>query len=197
MQSVFPIAYFGSISYFKKLVDSGNIAFEVFETFPRHSFRNHCSILCPNGILDLTVPVLKPSGSRTMTKDILIDYSMDWQKKHWKSIVSSYASSPYFDHYGMEIEAILSKKHFSLIDLNRETHEKISAWLDLNLPFTETKDYLKGYEQDFRNFFKNREESGEYSYQQVFNSKDNFIPDLSILDAIMNLGPMARKLLIA
>jgi hypothetical protein len=36
----------------------------------------------------------------------------------------------------------------------------------------------------------------EHEYQQVFVSKENFVPDLSILDAIFNLGPMARKLLI-
>jgi hypothetical protein len=194
MLELFPIAYFGSIHYYKKLLDSKNVAFEIWETYPKHSSRNHCNILSPNGILELIVPLKKPSKSKTITKDVLIDYSTDWQKKHWRSFVSAYSSSPYFDHYGIEIEAIIFEKHKNLIELNQKTHEKICAWLDLPLPFKTTDEYLKEGIIDFRNEFKTRNESDNYFYQQVFTDKSNFVQDLSVLDAIFNLGPMARKI---
>jgi hypothetical protein len=197
MLSVFPIAYFGSISYFQQLVLEQDVAFEIFETYPKHSTRNHCKILSPNGVLDLIVPLKKPAGSKTATKDVLIDYSTDWQKKHWKSFESAYSSSPYFDHYGMEVKELILEKHESLMALNKLVHERICSWLDLDVPFTCTTDFAKEGIIDFRSSFKTRNEASNYHYQQVFSSKKEFIPDLSMLDAIFNLGPMARKLIIS
>lgn len=195
MQSVFPIAYFGSIAYYKELVSAENPIFEQWETYPKHSLRNHCEILTPNGVLDLIVPLRKVNGSKTITKDVRVDYTTDWTKKHWRTFVSGYSSSPYFDHYGMEIEEILNQKHEFLIDLSQLVHEKINIWLDLKVPFQLTDNFEKENIQDFRNAFKTRKLQAEYKYQQVFALKENFVPDLSILDAIFNLGPMARKLL--
>lgn len=196
MQEVYPISYFGSIDYYKKLTASKHVAFEIWETYPKHSARNHCKILSPNGILELIVPLKKPNSSKTITKDVLIDYTMDWQKKQWKSIITAYSSSPYFDHYGMEVEEIIFSKHSHLVNLAKEIHTKICSWLSLDFPFEETKSYQKEGIIDFRNEFKNRNLINDYAYQQVFSTKANFIPDLSILDAIFNLGPMARKIII-
>ena len=194
MPAVFPITYFGSIAYYRKLVEAKEPQFEQWETFPRRSIRNHCSILCPNGILDLTVPVTKPNGSRSITKEIGVDYSTDWQKKHWKTLQTSYSSSPYFDHYGREIEEIIFHDWKLLIDLNEAIHKHINNWLDLGLSFELTEAFEKAPREDYRTFFTERNTHQDYSYQQVFTSKEDFIPDLSILDAIFNLGPMARKL---
>lgn len=196
MLSVFPIAYFGSIAYYQHLVQAENPVFEQWETYPKHSLRNHCEILTPNGVLDLIVPLRKVNGSKTITKDVRVDYTTDWTKKHWRTFVSGYSSSPYFDHYGMEIEAVLNQKHDFLIDLSELIHEKINSWLDLDIPYKLTSEFEKENIHDFRNAFKHRKLESDYSYQQVFVSKADFVTDLSILDAIFNLGPMARKILI-
>lgn len=198
MKSIFPIAYFGSISYYQHLTnintnEISRIVFEQFETFPKKSIRNHCSILSPDGILNLTVPLNKPNGSKTITKDIKIDYSTDWQKKHWRSFVTAYSSSPFFDHYSSEIYEIIFKKWTHLIDLNQVIHHKINDWLSLNLSFNLTIDFLRPEnESDFR--CTNFELLNHEKYQQVFASNKEFYPNLSVLDAIFNLGPMARKL---
>ena len=171
MPAVFPIAYFGSITYYKKLTQAGKCYFEQWETFPRRSIRNHCSILCPNGILDLTVPVIKPNGSRSITKEIKVDYSTDWQKKHWRTLQTSYSSSPYFDHYSREIEEIIFQDWKLLMDLNQAIHTKINTWLDLGCSFQLTQSFQKEFPEDFRNYFTQRNTQEDYTYQQVFSCK--------------------------
>jgi hypothetical protein len=195
MTTIFPIAYFAPISYFQKLLIAEKVRFEIWESYPKHSSRNHCKILSPNGVLELIVPLKKPSKSKTITKDVLIDYSTDWQKKHWRSFISAYSSAPYFDHYGIEIEEIIFQNHKTLVALNQEIHERVCGWLGINIPFIETEDYLKSGIIDYRNDFKQRNEMATDFYQQVFTDKSSFVADLSILDAIFNLGPMTRKLI--
>ena len=196
MLSVFPAAYFGPVSYFRELARVESPVFEQWETFPKRSVRNRCQILDPNGFLELSVPVNKPHASKTMTKDVRVDYSSDWQKKHWRTFKSSYSSSPFFDHYGMEVEEIIFSNPVFLLDLNAAIHEKINAWLELGIPFNLSETYLKENIHDFRDGKQFGKQSDMEPYQQVFVSREEFIPDLSILDAIFNLGPMARKLLI-
>ncbi|MCE3294690.1 MAG: WbqC-like family protein [Crocinitomicaceae bacterium] len=196
MLSVFPVAYFGPISYFRELARAENPVFEQWETFPRRSLRNRCQVLDPNGFLELSVPVNKPADSKTKTKDVRVDYSTDWQKKHWRTFMSSYASSPFFDHYGMEVEELIFSNPVFLVDFNRAIHEKINGWLDLGVPFELCETYLKENIHDFRNDKTFGKQTDIVPYQQVFVSKAEFISDLSILDAVFNLGPMARKLIL-
>lgn len=196
MLSVFPAAYFGPVSYYQKLALAENAVFEQWETFPRRSLRNRCQILDPNGFLELSVPVNKPQASKTKTKDVRVDYSTDWQKKHWRTFKSSYSSSPFFDHYGSEVKDLIFSNPVFLLDLNCVIHEKINAWLDLDVPFTLSETYLKENIQDFRSDKSFGKHTDMEAYQQVFVSKEDFIPDLSILDAVFNLGPMARKLIL-
>ncbi|MES2589551.1 MAG: WbqC family protein [Bacteroidota bacterium] len=196
MTSIFPLPFFGSISFYKELVLAKNPVFEQWETFPRHSIRNHCKVLSPNGVLELTVPLSKPFGSKTRTKDVQLDFTTDWKKKHWRTIVSSYASSPFFDYYGMEIQELLDFETNNVVEFNLNIHKRICSWLDLEIDFPLTEDYFFEVEHDFRKSFSFQSTESDYSYQQVFSGKENFISDLSILDAILNLGPMARKILL-
>lgn len=194
--TVFPVAYFGPVSYFRELARAENPVFECWETYPRKSVRNRCQIMDPNGFLELSVPLSKPDASRTMTRDVRVDYSTDWQKKHWRTFRSSYSSSPYFDHYGMEVEALIFCKWEFLVDLDRAAHELIDRWLDLQVPFRLTENYREDYIRDFRSVRRFGKEAEIPAYQQVFVTKEDFMPDLSILDAVFNLGPMARNLLV-
>jgi hypothetical protein len=196
MPSIFPIAYFGPISYYKKIANSEELVFEQFDTFPRRAIGKSCVILSPNGTLDLTVPVKKTKGSNSRTNEIEIDYSIDWQKKHWRSIVSAYSSSPFFDYYGMEIEELIFFETKSLIEYTQNIHQRICVWLDLNANFSLSDEYYAELENDYRSSFFYRNNNEVEFYQQVFNDRATFEADLSILDAILNLGPMARKLLI-
>ena len=91
-------SYAGNLDYFSCIKNSKNIAIDLNEFFHKQSFKNRCQIYGANGLLNLTVPIQRKPG-RNPVKDIKIEYSFNWQKVHWKSLESSYRSSPYFEYY--------------------------------------------------------------------------------------------------
>ena len=200
MTPIFPTAYFGSIAYYKSLFSFPSILIEGNENFVKQSIRNRCDIQSSNGVQQLSVPVMKINGSKTKTKDIMLSYDTDWQKNHWKSIQSAYSSSPYFEHYEDEVKSIIFNTESNLLKFNKTIHETISNWLGIEtaINFTDKFDMELSKEMNFRNKFdKNSSiELSEFKhYTQVFENEIGFIPNLSILDAIFALGPMARKLI--
>ena len=196
MSIVFPIAYFGPISYFQQLVSSKKILFEKHETYVKQTIRNRTTIYSSNGTLELSIPVKKIFGNKTLTKDIQISYEEDWVKNHWKALESAYMHAPYFEHYGMEIYKLISTKEKSLINLNQTILNSIVKWLDLDIDFNCTDKYSKTVDLDFRNVnFTNLNDEKVYFYYQVFSEKHGFIPNLSILDLLFHEGPLARNII--
>ena len=198
MPIVFPIAYFGSISYYKDVISKSSIEFEIQEHFVKQSIRNRSRILTANGSMELSIPVIKPNGSKTLTKDILILNSNDWRKDHWRAIESAYKHAAYFDHYGEEIKSLIYQETKDLIGFNLNIMDRIQKWLDLPYYYSLTSDFspINEINSDFRFGFTQHPFQNEYKYFQVFQDKMSFVGDLSILDAILNLGPMARNIFI-
>lgn len=192
-----PIAYFGSIGYYQKYVDATSVCLEVNEHYTKQTLRNRMYILGPNGIQQLSIPVKKINGSKTAVKDIQISYQEDWVKLHLKSLEAAYASSPFFDYYLLDLNAIYSKKYLSLVEFNLAINQFICEALSLTMNFSLSETFdLNPSEIDLRNLVEEPTQIVDYSYQQVFDKNDIFEGNLSILDALFNLGPMARKLLI-
>ena len=200
MTPIFPTAYFGSISYYKSLFSFSSILIEGNENYIKQSLRNRCDIATSNGILQLSIPVKKINGSKTKTKDIQISNDTNWQKNHWKAIESVYSSSPYFDHYETEIKELIFNDEVNLIKFNNLIHNSIAQWLGIKTEVSFTSEFIHNLNEeiDFRNQFdkKNHIDKDSFkTYHQVFENEIGFIPNLSILDAIFALGPMARNLI--
>ena len=91
------------------------------------------------------------------------------------------------------------KRHEHLIDLNGELLIKIFKALQINTikPIYTNNYTIKPEIADLRNSFhpkKNTHEANPIEfprYIQVFDENNGFIPDLSILDLLFNLGPDA------
>lgn len=193
---VFPVFYFGPISYFSEIIKAENVKFEVHENFVKQTYRNRCYIQGANGKLRLAIP-MNHDGSRKI-KDLRVSKESNWKKEHFKSIVSAYKSSPFFDYYEDEIAQIYHQKIDFLLDFNLKTMEFIHSKLKLDLKFNQTESYEKVSEKhDFRNKFNSKKEpDGIFpEYMQVFTEKLGFMPDLSILDLLCNEGPNATTYL--
>lgn len=193
MTSVFPISYFGNIAYFEELVNSENPVLETKEHFVKQTLRTRCEIPTANGVLQLTIPVVRKNGSKTSMEDVEISYDIDWRKSHWKAIESAYASAPFFEYYGIEVEELIYQDEKNLVQFDLNCTKRILDWLSIDLPLDTTLEYLDPTSvKDFRStdFSKPLEMR---SYQQVFTKPTEFIANLSILDLIFCEGPMARK----
>ncbi|MEY4522183.1 MAG: hypothetical protein RIT10_1368 [Bacteroidota bacterium] len=196
MEIVVPISFFGSCGYFQVLANAKTVLIETKSHFNKGSISSRCEILSPNGIQQLPIPVVRKNGSKTLFDEISIAHDIDWRKKMWKSIETAYSSAPFFDYYGMDIEALIYQNETNLLEYTLNCTYKIMEWLSLESEIKFTTTYYQGNDKlDLR--FSNFDYSGDFKpYIQVFNPSNEFIPNLSILDLLFNEGPMARNWLI-
>ena len=193
MISVFPTSYFGNISYYSSILKYDKIVLEAKENFIKQTFRNRCEIVTGNGVQQLSIPVIRKNGSKTSIDEVEISFDTDWRKDHWKAIESAYSNSPYFDHYGIEVRELIYFNESNLLKFNENIHNRICKWLGIYTSFSYSKEYLLTKSSDRYNFEIN---PNLKKYIQVFGDESSFKPNVSILDAVFGLGPMARIQLI-
>ena len=166
-----------------------NIQIQAF--YQKQTYRNRTQIAGANGVLNLSIPIEKGiKGTRLVDQDVMISYDEMWQNNHWKSFVSAYSSSPFFEFYQDDLKPIFFKKHEKLVDYNMSLLILILEWLEI-----ETKITIRS-KQDAYNQFSNALVSSKAKlplnfpkYIQVFEAKLGFHPNLNALDLLSNLGP--------
>ena len=187
-------AYFPPAEYFNLIKNADAVFIEREENYIKQTYRNRCKILTSNGILNLSVPVMKGSSAKALVKDIEIDYSKRWQQVHIRAITSAYSRSPYFQFYSEQIGRILLKSHRFLPDLNDDLLCKCLEFLNIDKCIKHTSFFQpdSGLPQDFRYRISPKKGPGFTSrpYIQVFGDS-GFVTDLSILDLLFNMGPEA------
>jgi hypothetical protein len=196
-------AYFPPISWMATALRFEEVCIEIHETYPKQTYRNRCRIATSSGVLNLTIPVNRINGNHTKTNEVRIDYAQNWQLLHWRSIVTAYSKSPYFLFYRDCFEPIFNLKSETLLDLNFSVLTAISKALNIkDLRIVSTEEYLDGQGFiDLRNEFNPKVKTNKSvtielpRYIQTFEENHGFIPDLSILDLIFNLGPQAHPYL--
>lgn len=197
MQLVFPTAYFPPVSWAALFLSSEAPVLEIHETFPKQTLRNRCNIMAANGKLRLSVPIKKPSGNQSKTREILIDNHTLWPRMHFRSLASAYRKTPFFFHYEEMISDLLFSEHKSLVELNSRSINLIINILRLEKEWTYTETFERAESsmariKDFEGAIANSGIQLSH-YHQTFSERFGFMPDLSVLDLIFNLGPVASK----
>ncbi len=198
MKVLLSTAYWPNLHFFYYLLNSESVQIEQYENYQKQSFRNRTQILTANGVLDLSIPVVK-QAAKELSKDIQISYAENWPQKHWRAIESAYSNSPYFDYFESEIGKFYTNKYELLVHYELEQIQCVLKILKLKKEITFTNSYQKTPENfsDLRELihpklsFKNDTEVSDKlqkNYYQTFEAKFNFIPNLSILDLIFNRG---------
>ena len=197
---IFPSFYAAPIAYYAELLrQPEQPVLEIHEHFTKQTYRNRMHIYSAHGLQKLTVPVEK-NASKTPLKDLRISYAEKWYLLHWRALQSSYQSSPYFEFYSYLFEPLFSKPAEFLLDQNLAIHYAIEKCLEVSIPLVESSSYVHQYPIDYRLAFNTKNKTamdqGWQTYQQVFSYEARFLPNLSILDALFNLGPETRSYLI-
>jgi hypothetical protein len=194
---VFPAFYNGPVNYYARLIRQPEILMEQHDSYSKQTYRNRCLILGPNGVITLSIPVKRKRGMKNAFRDIRIDYATNWNKIHWRGLVASYASSPYFEYLADEIYPLYVRRHTFLIDLNRLLVEHTLGVMGLKIPvrLTEAFEPIVS-ETDPRHFIHPKTDQAVADpgfvpvyYHQVFSDRLGFQTNLSILDLIFNMGP--------
>ena len=188
--------YFPSISHYVAMTQSEKIVFEMEDNFQKQTNRNRTYIYSPNGIQLLNIPVKHSKQRHQKTKDVKIETDFDWQKQHFKSLEAAYRSSPFFEFFEDVIRPIFEKKHNYLMDLNLETLAIVSKCLRMKLEYGTTTEYFHEVDSnvtmDLRRLANGKKDHSQFEpYTQVFEEKQGFLNNLSVLDVLFNEGKYA------
>ncbi|MFA6924608.1 MAG: WbqC family protein [Bacteroidales bacterium] len=204
IQAIFPTAFLPPVQYFRLMAKHQTIFIEKHETFPKQTIRNRYYIYTSNGMLLLSVP-LKERKNNSQTKDIKISYDTNWIKTHLKTIESAYNNSPFYEFYSDKLISIYSLKQPFLLDFNNTLVNWLTGILEIQVEIKHTDLFEKKYANetaDYRNSFNPKDKTffslkniSDKNYKQVFDEKYDFIPNLSIIDLIFNVGPDAKKII--
>ena len=166
-----------------------NIQTQAF--YQKQTYRNRTQIAGANGVLNLSIPIEKGiKGTRLVDQDVMISYDEMWQNNHWKSFVSAYQSSPFFEFYQDEFEAVFFKKQKKLLNFNMDILQLIMDWLELDTQIKiSTEQPLYNPTGEALISAKKATSLHFPKYIQVFESKLGFISNLNALDLICCLGP--------
>jgi hypothetical protein len=191
--------YFPNIAHFVALVQADGVVFETDDNFLKQTYRTRTNIYAANGKLLLNIPVIHSQKNRQKYKDVKIANDYKWQDLHWKSLLSAYRTSPFFEYYEDELQPLFNMKTEFILDFNLKCFEVIRDCLQLELNVSKTEIFEKKVENktDFRYFVNAKAEHHQPfdSYTQVFDDKHGFINNLSILDLLFNEGPNALSYL--
>jgi len=208
--------YLPWLRYFEKIQNCD--AFVVLDDiqFNKNGWQNRNKVKTPSGPVLLTVPVQMKFQQRL--DEVRIDNRTPWRKKHWKTLEQSYHRAPFFSEYAAFFEATYAREWEFLNELNRHMLEfyvrtlgittRIEYSSELNVPGIATErlinliravggeSYYSGaYALDAyldaealarANIALDLQEWRAPVYPQLHGE---FVPDLSIVDLMMNCGP--------
>ncbi|WJJ97667.1 WbqC family protein [Algibacter luteus] len=199
MKIVLHPTYFPNIAHFVAMVNAEEVILEMEDNFLKQTYRNRTYIYGANGKLGLNIPVIHSQKNRQKYKDVKIYNQDNWQSLHWKSILSAYRTSPFFEYYEDELQPLFMKNAGFILDHNLHCLETICDCLQLELNFFKTDTFEKTLKDktDYRQLVNAKKEPNYNfeKYTQVFSAKHGFIPNLSILDLLFNEGPNALNYL--
>ena len=212
------------LGYFNKMYKSQIFVFLDNVQFKKRYFENRNKIRTKEGQKWLTIPVKTKARFYQKIKDVLIDNSQDWQKKHWLTICHVYKKAPYFNKYAPFFEYVYKKKWQNLVEFNIAVIRYIAEQLNLERRFKRTSElsvegsstelllnickylkastYLSG--KSGRNYLdENRfvKEGIAVTYQDfkhpVYKQLYNpFIPGMSVIDLLFNCGEKSIEIIV-
>ena len=195
--------YFGPIQWYQKLNRYDLCMIEQYDSFQKQTYRNRCVIATANGVQALTVPVEHSpltSHHSPLVKELRISDHNQWRRVHWNALQSAYSESPFFEYYADDLHPFFEKKYDFLLDFNENIRQKVCELIDIQPNVEYTSEYTSDIQHqtsnitDFRDIInaKHPQPDAEFEtkpYWQVFQHKHGFLPNLSILDLLFNMGP--------
>lgn len=191
-------AYLAPVEYYVKLYQYGKAYIEQHDHYMKQTYRNRCMIASADGPLSLTIPTEKNEAPKCSMKDIRISDHGKWRHVHWNALVAAYKQSPFFDYYSDDLVRFYEQRYEFLFDFNLELCQWICEQIDLQPMLLPTNDYEAAPlgADDFREIIHPKKDYEQFDsnfnpcpYYQVFDTKLGFLPNLSIVDLLFNMGP--------
>ena len=200
------------------------VYFDQVQYLPK-DWMNRNKIRTKSGSIWLTVPVLRKGYRDLKTSEIEINNSIDWQKKHLRSISLNYKKSPYFENYIPFFEDVYSRKWKFLGELNEYMLKWFLDELGIKVNFLNANDFKFQGEKsslilnmckelnastyifgvlgkdyaDVQEFEKNK--IGlifqNYNHPKYSQLYREFISHMSVIDLLFNHGPKSLEIILS
>ena len=200
------------------------VYFDQVQYLPK-DWMNRNKIRTKSGSIWLTVPVLRKGYRDLKTSEIEINNSIDWQKKHFRSISLNYKKSPYFENYIPFFEDVYSRKWKFLGELNEYMLKWFLDELGIKVNFLNAKNFKFEGEKsslilnmckkldastyifgtlgkDYANvheFEKNNVKLifQDYNHPKYSQLYSEFVSHLSVIDLLFNHGPKSLEIILS
>jgi hypothetical protein len=192
MTVVSPYFTFPRISWWMQALKADKLIFDTAEHYQKMSYRNRYRISGSNNSILLSIPLEKGREQRTSMSNVRIYNADNWQTQHWRTLVSVYKRTPYFEHYEPSLEKLFTQQFTHLAAFNAAAFNWVKQQLRLSITTEETSEYIAQYPANVLDLrTEHLAPDNPPVYYQVFEDRIGFQPDLSILDLLFSEGPAA------
>lgn len=194
-----PPRLFAPVAYYAVAARYGTVAVDTAMRFDKRCKAVHrYRIADTRGELELTVPIARPSGSSSPAgcpwDSVPVSAHGQWWQTHLTALESAYGRTPFFDHYMDQLAPLFTPRPLDNSDtaglLCLKAHRTVCRLLGLDIRHVSPEEAL-GCDCGCDDFRKAMPPVHPAEYWQVRRHLLGFIPGLSILDLIFNLGPEA------
>lgn len=212
--------YLPYLGFFEKMMQSDIFVIYDDVQFNKEDFQHRNRIRIYQGWKWLTVPVDKKKISirDVRIRNEITVKRLTWQEIHHKEISNNYKDTPYYASYSEHLKKIYTNKYYKLIDLNMEIINFLKEAFDIKakiifasdlgftskstqrlVDITEALDgdvYLSGPGgRDYLDLqlFENKKlkvKFQDFNHTEYKQRYEGFIPNMSAIDALFNLGEM-------
>lgn len=216
-------SYLPWLGFFDQMAQVDAFVFLDDVQYTRRDWRNRNRIRTKNDWAWLTVPVIQKDKYRQPLLETRIDNSVNWRRKHLQAILHNYARSPYFALYFPYFESIYNKEWDYLADLCYETIHYLGEALNIHTPLLKSSELNAGGVKDEKiiaickklnatHYLTGDKARGylsaevfleqgivleyhEYAHPEYPQQYPGFVPYLSVVDVLFNLGEKSRELM--
>ena len=216
-------SYLPWLGYFDQLHKADIFVWYDDVQFDKNGWRNRNRIKGPKGALWLTVPVQQSGRATQAICEVEIDNRQPWRRRHLSSVAQLYARAPFAKANLPQIEEIIEQPWERLVDLDMASTNWIAKELGIKTPrYRSSELKIDGDRNErllnlCRHFGATRYLSGDsarsyletdrfekigievvwhdYKHPEYHQLHGEFVPYLSALDLLLNVGPAALGIL--
>ena len=109
--------------------------------FTKRDWRSRNRIKTKDGLAWLTIPVHNKGRYQQLITDTTIS-DPGWSERHWQTIHSAYARTPFFDTYAPRVKSVYEHPPSDrLSDVNRSLIDTMCQLLEITTPITWSSEY--------------------------------------------------------
>ena len=215
--------YLPWLGFFDQMLRADAFVYYDDVQFDKNGWRNRNRIKTTQGAQWLTVPVIQKGRFQQLVCDVEIDNRLPWARKQLATLAQAYARAEHLEPYLSSLVALLSTPPSSLVDLDIALAGLMASWLDISTPIYRSSQlgiagdqsgrlleicrhfgatcYLSGaaaksyLDVDLFARAGIRVEWQEFQHPVYPQLHGPFLPYLSALDLILNVGPGSGSVL--